>query len=190
MANVELAEVDPVCGMKVLPQEAAASVEHAGRTWYFCCTGCRAKFEATPARYDGSQPAGLVSLGPSKIASAPGQYTCPMHPEVLSAKPGACPKCGMALEAAEPSAPAERIEYTCPMHPQIVRDGPGACPICGMALEPRTVTANAANPELVSMTRRLWVGAVLTLPLLAIMVSDLLPGHPLQQLLGGGVGMD
>ena len=72
-----------------------------------------------------------------------------MHPEVLSATPGACPKCGMALEATEPSIPADHIEYTCPMHPQIVRDGPGACPICGMALEPRTVTANAANPELV-----------------------------------------
>jgi len=188
MANVDLAEVDPVCGMKVQPQEATASVEHAGRTWYFCCAGCRTKFEAAPARYDGSQPAGLVSLGPSNKASAPGQYTCPMHPEVLSGKPGACPKCGMALEATEPSTPAERTEYTCPMHPQIVRDGPGACPICGMALEPRTVTVNAANPELVSMTRRLWVGAVLTLPLLAIMVSDLLPGRPLQQLLGEALG--
>ena len=188
MANVDLAEVDPVCGMKVQPQETTASVEHAGRTWYFCCAGCRTKFEASPARYDGSRPAGLVSIGPSKIASAPGQYTCPMHPEVLSAKPGPCPKCGMALEATEPSAPTERTEYTCPMHPQIVRDGPGACPICGMALEPRTVTLNAANPELVSMTRRLWVGAVLTLPLLAVMVSDLLPGRPLQQLLGGALG--
>ncbi len=91
-------------------------------------------------------------------------------------------------EATEPAVPAERTEYTCPMHPQIVRDGPGACPICGMALEPRTVTVNAANPELVSMTRRLWVGAALTLPLLAIMVSDLLPGNPLQQWLGGALG--
>jgi Cu+-exporting ATPase len=188
MANVDLAEVDPVCGMKVLPQEAAASFKHAGRTWYFCSSGCRTKFEAAPTRYDGSQPAVLVSLGAIKKAPAPGQYTCPMHPEVLSAKPGACPKCGMALDAIEPSAPAERTEYTCPMHPQIVRDGPGACPICGMALEQRTVTVNAANPELISMTRRLWVGAVLTLPLLAIMISDLLPGHPLQRLLDGALG--
>jgi Cu+-exporting ATPase len=188
MANVDVAEVDPVCGMKVLPQQATASVEHAGRTWYFCCAGCRTKFEAAPAKYDGSQPAGLVSLGPSKKASAPGQYTCPMHPEVLSGKPGACPKCGMALEPVEPSTPAEHTEYTCPMHPQIVRDGPGACPICGMALEPRTVTVNAVNPELVSMTRRLWIGAVLTLPLLAVMISDLLPDRPLQQLLGAALG--
>jgi Cu+-exporting ATPase len=71
------------------------------------------------------------------------------------------------------------------MHPQIVRDGPGACPICGMALEPRTVTAGTANPELTSMTRRLWIAAALTLPLLAIMVSGLLPSHPLEgRLLG------
>ncbi len=188
MVEVELAEVDPVCGMKVQPQKAKASIEHAGRTWYFCCSGCRTKFEAAPARYDGSQPAGLVSLGTKTKAAALVQYTCPMHPEVLSAEPGACPKCGMALEATEPATPAERTEYTCPMHPQIVRDAPGACPICGMALEPRTVTVNAANPELISMTRRLWVGTALTLPLLAIMVSDLLPGHPLQQLLGGALG--
>jgi P-type Cu+ transporter len=90
----------------------------------------------------------------------------------------------MALEPTQPS-PAEHIEYTCPMHPQIVRDGPGTCPICGMALEPRTVTASAANPELISMTRRLWIGVVLTLPLIAVMVSDVLPGHPLQHLLPG-----
>jgi len=69
-------------------------------------------------------------------------------------------------------------EYTCPMHPEVVRNGPGSCPICGMALEPRTVTAeDTGNPELVSMTRRLWIGAVLTLPLLGMMVLDMLPGH-------------
>ena len=111
-----------------------------------------------------------------------------MHPEVLSSKPGSCPKCGMALEPTQPAAPSEHIEYTCPMHPQIVRDGPGTCPICGMALEPRTVTANVANPELISMSRRLWIGAALTLPLLAVMVSDVLPGHPLQHLLGRSLG--
>jgi P-type Cu+ transporter len=190
MVDVDLAEVDPVCGMKVVPQKATASVEHAGRTWYFCCTGCRTKFEAAPARYDGSQLAALASVGsiskaPRPNASPTVTYSCPMHPEVLSGKPGACPKCGMALDATQPATAAERTEYTCPMHPQIVRDGPGACPICGMALEPRTVAVNAANPELVSMTRRFWVGLALTLPLLAIMVSDLLPSHPLQHLLPG-----
>jgi P-type Cu+ transporter len=196
--DVVVAEIDPVCGMKVLPEKAAASVEHAGRTWYFCSKGCGAKFEANPSKYDGSAPpvsAPLVSAPLVSIASIPTisgppnsgpvQYTCPMHPEVLSQKAGACPQCGMALESTQPSSVTTRTEYTCPMHPQIVRDGPGACPICGMALEPRTVTAGAANPELTSMTRRLWIGAVLTLPLLAIMVSDVLPGRPLQQFLPG-----
>ncbi len=186
MAEVELAEIDPVCGMKVLPEKAAASVHHMGRTWYFCAQGCKTKFEADPGKYDGSRPAPLISIAAAPKTPASAQYTCPMHPEVLSAKPGACPKCGMALDPSQPTA-VEQTEYTCPMHPQIVRDRPGSCPICGMALEPRTVTTNTANPELISMTRRLWIGAALTLPLLAVMVSDVLPGHPLQHLLPGSL---
>ena len=76
------------------------------------------------------------------------------------------------------------IEYTCPMHPEIVRDAPGSCPICGMALEPRTITAHQGdNPELTDMTRRFWVGLVLTLPVFVMAMSDMLPGAPLQQLL-------
>lgn len=114
-------------------------------------------------------------------------YTCPMHPEIHQSGPGSCPKCGMALEPATIEAPSSRTEYTCPMHPQIVRDAPGSCPICGMALEPRTVSVGDENPELVSMTRRFWIGAALTLPLLAVMVSDILPGHPIQHLLSGAL---
>src|SRR5580698_3017023 len=101
MIDMEVAQIDPVCGMKVLPPKAVATVEHGGRTWYFCGKGCAAKFEAAPSRYDGSQPAPLVTLTskvPSRTASASVQYTCPMHPEILRAGPGSCPKCGMALE--------------------------------------------------------------------------------------------
>ena len=77
-------------------------------------------------------------------------------------------------------APAE---YTCPMHPEIVRNGPGSCPICGMALEPRTVTLEAEdNPELVDMTRRFWVSAVLSLPVFLMGMSDLLPDRPLERI--------
>lgn len=55
--------------------------------------------------------------------------------------------------------------YTCPMHPQIQQVGPGTCPICGMALEPMTVTADSGpNHELADMTRRFWVGLMLTIP--------------------------
>jgi P-type Cu+ transporter len=71
-------------------------------------------------------------------------------------------------------------EWTCPMHPEIVRDAPGSCPICGMALEPRLVTLDERNPELDDMTRRFRWSLVLTAPVLAFMVSELLPGQPLQ----------
>jgi Cu+-exporting ATPase len=59
--------------------------------------------------------------------------------------------------------------YTCPMHPEIRQSGPGSCPICGMALEPMLATAQAGpNPELVDMTRRLWIGLVLAVPVVAL----------------------
>jgi Cu+-exporting ATPase len=86
-----------------------------------------------------------------------------------------------------PPIAAASGSYTCPMHPEVVRDGPGACPKCGMALEPRAVGGDEPNPELVDMTRRFWIGAALTSPLLAVMVSELLPSMPLQAWLGGRV---
>ena len=59
--------------------------------------------------------------------------------------------------------------YTCPMHPEVRQIGPGNCPICGMALEPLTASAEtAANPELADMKRRLWIGAALTVPVVAL----------------------
>ncbi len=77
-----------------------------------------------------------------------------------------------------PSHYRERPEtnWTCPMHPEIVRDRQGSCPICGMALEPRTTTIEEGeNPELIDMQRRFWVSAVLTIPLILIAMSDLVP---------------
>lgn len=74
----------------------------------------------------------------------------------------------------EPDGPVpEGTKYTCPMHPEIVQDGPGDCPICGMALEPMGVPSadDGPNPELIDFTRRFWVGAVLTVPLLVITMS-------------------
>jgi Cu+-exporting ATPase len=73
-------------------------------------------------------------------------------------------------QARPPAAPAgARVEYVCPMDPEIVRDKPGNCPKCGMALEPRTALPDEGpSPELRDMTWRFWVGAVLTLPLVAL----------------------
>jgi P-type Cu+ transporter len=207
-ANSATAVTDPVCGMSVDPATARYKLEHAGKTYYFCCGHCAEKFRADPVKYDAGKEialashSGLVTLGKpvspatpkpaagtqvknSASAFSDSSYVCPMCPEVRQNKPGPCPKCGMALEPEAP-VPSSRIEYSCPMHPQIVRPGPGTCPICGMALEPRTVTAvEQDNPELREMTRRFWISLALTVPLLGIAMADMLPGMPVQHALPG-----
>ena len=108
------------------------------------------------------------------------KYYCPMCEGVVSDQPGDCPKCGMALER-NPTwvAPASsKTIYTCPMHPQIEQDHPGACPICGMALEPKVATAagpEEESSELRDMTRRLWIGAGLALPVFALGMAHFVP---------------
>src|SRR6266851_1959525 len=89
------------------------------------------------------------------------------------------------LGEAAPAVPAPSgTKWTCPMHPEVVADGPGACPICGMALEPRSVSAHEEeNPELRDMVRRFWISLVLTVPVLFLGMSDLLPGRPVQHAL-------
>jgi Cu+-exporting ATPase len=73
------------------------------------------------------------------------------------------------LGARQAESVPEGTIYTCPMHPQIRQVGPGSCPICGMALEPEIAgTETGPNPELVDMSRRFWIGLVLTLPVLAL----------------------
>jgi Cu+-exporting ATPase len=196
-------ETDPVCKMQVDPAQAADRSDYRGRTYYFCCKGCREKFQADPARYLKPAPSSdptFVSIGSIKMAPAVAMprstgekvssgYTCPMDPEVQQPGPGPCPKCGMALEppySIDAAVPASKTEYVCPMHPEVVSDKPGACPKCGMALEPRTVTVTEeANPELSEMTRRFWTGVALSLPLLALAMLDHLPGQPLRQWLSG-----
>jgi len=76
-----------------------------------------------------------------------------------------------ASAAAKPAPKGDQsqVEYTCPMHPQIRQMGPGSCPICGMALEPVLATEETGeSPELRDMTRRFWIGTVLTLPVFAL----------------------
>jgi P-type Cu+ transporter len=194
--------------MNVEPSTARYRLDHAGKTYSFCCAACRKKFRARPDDYlavrsapvagsqiiNNAKPALLNSILATPGAAAfatpvpatAGAYVCPMCPGVRSAKPDTCPRCGMALEPEMPVA-ATRVEYTCPMHPEIVRPGPGNCPICGMALEPRTVAAQEEdNPELRDMTRRFWISLALTAPLLAVAMGDMLPGMPMQRLLPAG----
>jgi Cu+-exporting ATPase len=93
---------DPVCGMMVDPATAKHKAEHGGQTYYFCCNGCRCKFEADPAKYLASKLARAAA--PESLTAT---YTCPMHPEIRQQGPGACPICGMALEPVEITATAE-----------------------------------------------------------------------------------
>jgi Cu+-exporting ATPase len=104
-----------------------------------------------------------------------------MDPEVRKQGPGACPKCGMALEPLRTTIALTRTNYVCPMHPEVVRDEPGSCPICGMALQPRTLNVTEeANPELALMRRRFWVCLALTLPVFLLAMSEMIPRQPLQ----------
>ena len=96
----------------------------------------------------------------SKFVAEPGRY---LHP-----KPAPDVRAGSA---------AEGTIYTCPMHPQIRQPRPGNCPICGMALEPLIATAGAVeNAELADMTRRFWIGLVLTVPVFALEMGGHLTG--------------
>lgn len=175
--------IDPVCGMQVDPEQASASEDYAGETYYFCSKHCQHKFRKDPASYvkhnasDELAKSEPTLSGPTCSIDIETTYTCQMHPEVRQQGPGSCPKCGMALEPENPVASDTRTEYVCPMHPEVIQDHPGSCPKCGMALEPRTITLETVeNPELKDMSLRLWVSTVLALPVLALaMIADLLP---------------
>ena len=185
---------DPVCGAVVDRMRPGATARHAGRRYWLCGVTCRERFEADPARY--AEPAaprtGAVRAGAALAGApsspgrgsaaptagdppgAPAVYTCPCHPEVRSDAPSDCPECGMALEP-QILAPA-RTEYVCPMHPDVVRDAPGSCPECAMALEPRAAPPDdRPSPELADMRRRLAVACALTVPVVAVAMSEMAP---------------
>jgi len=174
--------IDPICGMDIEPEDAAGKSEYQGRTYYFCNPMCLERFEAEPAKYVDSEGNRQVVASATEAEVPSGTiYTCPMDPEVQHPGPAACPKCGMALEPMTFAPPLTKTEYVCPMHPEVVRDEPGSCPICGMALEARTVTLEEEkNPELEDMTRRFWFGLVLSVPVLFLAMSDMIPGQPVQ----------
>jgi P-type Cu+ transporter len=141
-------EKDPVCGMDV-PADAPRASHYAGKTYHFCSQRCLDRFNQNPSKF---------VAGPKEPSTA-----------------------------AEPAPTGAVGQWTCPMHPQIVRDAPGSCPICGMALEPRTISAEPArNPELVDMSRRFWIAAALTVPLVVLAMGEMVFGHLFTHLLSSG----
>jgi Cu+-exporting ATPase len=189
--------------MNVDPVSAKQHVKHGETDYYFCCAHCAEKFRNDPQRF--LEPGPVPTQQPARASLTvaiptvtqfsgvtPKQptderiYTCPMHPEVRQTGPGACPKCGMALEPDIVASSVANIEYTCPMHPQVVSDKPGFCPICGMALEPRTIVSalQEDNPELRDMTRRFWFSVALTIPVVFLAMSGMIPGQPIERVLG------
>ena len=152
--------IDPVCGMKVDPANPRGGVfDHRGTSYYFCSPGCRTKFV--------EDPDGWLARGPKGM---------PAQPAPMTLRRGAAAGSGPSKPEG-PSAPAQKddaVEWTCPMHPEIVQARPGDCPICGMALEPKTITAaEIENPELVDMTRRFWVAAALSTPLVVFAMAGM-----------------
>ena len=169
---------DPVCGMTVDPAAGKPTAEHGGHLFHFCSERCRSKFAAEPEKY-------LTAIDP----------VCGMSVDRATAKHFArhegqgfyfCSAGCKAKFEAEPmkylgDRPAPRpmpqgTQYTCPMHPEVIRDKPGSCPKCGMALEPMGVPTGdeGPNPELVDFTRRFWVSAVLSVPLLVVAMGPML----------------
>src|SRR5262245_29782293 len=113
--------IDPICGMEVEPNTAAGKQEHNGQTYLFCSPHCLETFKKDPARFlkpqahehaDRAHDHDHAHVSPEKTDQAEHvAYVCPMDPEVRESKPGACPKCGMALEPASPSVPVVKTEY-------------------------------------------------------------------------------
>ena len=141
---------DPVCGMAVDPATAHYGAAHEGKTYYFCSAGCQALFRERPKYY-------LLHH------HAPHDHDHG-HDHLHDHAPAANDAANAAL-------------YTCPMHPEIRQDHPGHCPICGMALEPLIATADEGpNPELADMTRRFWIGLILSVPVVVLGMGGDIPG--------------
>ena len=93
--SVSTQAIDPVCGMTVDAAHAAGKFDYQGQTYYFCSPGCLERFRADPEHY---LHGGETLKMPEPPVGTTRQYVCPMDPDVISDRPGACPKCGMALE--------------------------------------------------------------------------------------------
>lgn len=176
-AAVDAVLRDPVCGMTVDPAAGKPTAEHGGRIYHFCSEGCRTKFLAEPEKYlTAADPVCGMSVDRATARhfvrhQGQGFYFCSAG---CNAKFEAAPQAYLGDKPA-PAPMPKGTQYTCPMHPEIVRDKPGSCPICGMALEPMGVPTGdeGPNPELIDFTKRFWVSAGLSIPLLIVAMAPM-----------------
>ncbi|MDI6025755.1 heavy metal translocating P-type ATPase [Corticibacterium sp. UT-5YL-CI-8] len=185
--DAEAVARDPVCGMLVDPTAGKPSVEHDGHVYHFCCAGCRDKFVKEPDSY-------ISAIDPvcgMTVARASAKHFLRHEGEKFYFCSAGC-KDKFEAEPARylggrpaPEPMPKGTQYTCPMHPEVVRDKPGSCPLCGMALEPMGIPTGdeGPNPELVDFTRRFWVSALLSIPLLVITMGPML-GLPFRGWMG------
>lgn len=89
--------------LQQLTDQSSHLIDHEDQSVYFCSAGCKAKFAGNPAKYSGNSATTIAPESAVPNVPAGTIYTCPMHPEVRQDDPGACPKCGMALEPDMPS---------------------------------------------------------------------------------------
>ncbi|MGB3540523.1 MAG: heavy metal translocating P-type ATPase, partial [Mesorhizobium sp.] len=168
---------DPVCGMTVDPAAGKPGAEHEGRLFHFGSESCRTKFAAHPQDY-------LTAKDPvcgMNVDRASARHFLRHEGEKFYFCSENCLKKFEADpekylgERPEPAPMPKGTQYTCPMHPEIIRDKPGDCPICGMALEPMGVPTGeeGPNPELVDFSRRFWVSALLSVPLLLLTMGPM-----------------
>src|SRR5882672_10230443 len=168
--------------MAVDPARAAGRVEHEGTTYYFCSTGCAAKFTADPKKYLSGNPRASAEHQPSRAAPASAwQAAKAVSPKLVEDERR------RTISPKLVDDERRRTDWVCPMHQEVVSDRPGTCPKCGMALEPKVADlSDAPNPELVDMTRRFWIGVLLGSPVSLLTMGDMLTGGALGRHLGTG----
>lgn len=191
--------IDPICGMTVSPENAAASFEFAGKTTYFCSKSCYETFKKQMEPPKTVAP--MIQLGRQKTKEedfvTQVDPVCKMivQPQTAVAKFDYQGKtyyfCAVNCQNKfrqnpefflnpETKPVAMEVDskdiYTCPMDPEIEQIGPGICPKCGMALEPKVISLeDKPDPEFLDMKRRFWISAVLTFPVFALAMAEMLP---------------
>lgn len=178
---------DPVCGMIVDPNAGKLSATHGGRVFHFCSASCHAKFTKEPANYlEATDPVCGMKVDRASAKhflrhEGEKYYFCSAS---CMAKFEKAPQDYLGDRPAPKPMPAG-TQYTCPMHPEIISDVPGSCPLCGMALEPMGIPTGdeGPNPELVDFTKRFWISALCSVPLLLMTMGPML-GLPLRSWIG------